>query len=831
VQEFYSNLSQILQAELGCKPENILSCIPNTGEFLRWSDKPNKTNLFLIIQSWDFKGKTYYKAYYGDWKTGGEFQIYKSYSQLESTSAAFKKYEKAADQDAKEATARKKKLLYAENFAKHNAKWVKATPRQHWYLDKKQINSFCSKVYGDTLYIPTYNRELNLHGFQVIYKDQDGSEKKIFPKGLSPQGQFCHLKDFSKAKVIYLVEGFGTGASLQMSINEPVVVGFGTPNIPKAAESIRSINPGAKIGLAVDNDNAGFETARKTQKLVSNTVIVTPENYNDWNDLMIAEGKKAVYEQSRFQQEKTENKVELKYLGFDDQKYYVYSDLTKQIAGLKPDHIKPPFIYRLVPSQQYWIDLYYKDGNKLDLEALQSDVMNRCHQVGVYNPDNIHGQGFWWDKKQIVINTGKKVIGQPENSKIHYQPSPRDELIFGDEKNNTMQYVWDIFSSLNFRNENDFLYLTAWYVQGMCFGLLKWKMTAWLLGEQGSGKSTCLEWLRDWLGNSYFTRNASRAGLTQKFKADQVPIIHDEFEPQRDLQGRAAGFSSERYKVIELARASSSDQADAGELKGTPSGNANTYKPNFTFIFGSVAQPKLEAQDRSRIISIEKLPETNQTDEQFDVIEEKSEKIAATFPENLAYCKNRIELILKVQKKCSNRLSKLGFTKRQAATLSVVLGCNYVYFGSEYSDELFEKLYQLHDFESSEYLQSNEDSTAKVVLNDLFEIIIAKAHGETTTIGLLIKEYIEYSQATVWPTAMTKKSYEKNLAAYGLRLDVSSRRIYITNSNQNRDKSLSGHGQLTLHLAREKSLNPQRPVKPVSIGGVSTRGIWVNLPE
>ena len=177
-------------------------------------------------------------------------------------------------------------------------------------MDKKQISTFGSKVSGNTLYVPTYDHTLNIKGFQTIYKDYKDVECKKFPRGLSPSGQFYHFKDFKIAETVYMVEGFGTGASLQMAIDEPVVCGFGTSNIIKAAQTVREINPRATIIFAVDHDpidpktnvRAGLHAGQKGLKLLKNVncKIITPKTEgHDWNDLFLKEGKQAVYEQSR----------------------------------------------------------------------------------------------------------------------------------------------------------------------------------------------------------------------------------------------------------------------------------------------------------------------------------------------------------------------------------------------------------------------------------------------------------------------------------------------------------------------------------------------------
>ncbi len=133
-------------------------------------------------------------------------------------------------------------------------------------------------------------------------------------------------------------------------------------------------------------------------------------------------------------------------------------------------------------------------------------------------------------------------------------------------------------------------------------GFVNWRPALWIVGPRGTGKSTldgepsaAEGFIGHLLGAGRLnSSDASAAAIRQTLKNSTIPVIIDELEPD------AAG---DKVKAtIELARVS------AGGAKGHRGGQdhqAHEFTLRSCFWFSSILQPPLQAQDRSRIVTIE----------------------------------------------------------------------------------------------------------------------------------------------------------------------------------------------------------------------------------
>ena len=110
--------------------------------------------------------------------------------------------------------------------------------------------------------------------------------------------------------IVYVVEGFATGATVHEATHTYTVVAFDAGNLKPVALRLRREYPNAHIIIAADNDsgtegNPGLTKASDAAQVVDASVVFpTFQNTdaygkppNDFNDLMILEGVEAVREQ------------------------------------------------------------------------------------------------------------------------------------------------------------------------------------------------------------------------------------------------------------------------------------------------------------------------------------------------------------------------------------------------------------------------------------------------------------------------------------------------------------------------------------------------------
>ena len=190
------------------------------------------------------------------------------------------------------------KKLKAEAKERANKIWNEATPAQsHDYLTKKGIQAYGIKQSGNSLIIPLY-ADGEIYSLQFI-----NLSNKQFLKGGRIKG--CYYTIGEPQDVIYICEGYATGASIHEATGRAVVVAFNAGNLLAVSKAIRSKYPAVKLVLCADNDanQIGFTKAKEAAKRVSAGVVIPDfgedrsDNATDFNDLHQLKGLDAVRRQ------------------------------------------------------------------------------------------------------------------------------------------------------------------------------------------------------------------------------------------------------------------------------------------------------------------------------------------------------------------------------------------------------------------------------------------------------------------------------------------------------------------------------------------------------
>jgi hypothetical protein len=155
------------------------------------------------------------------------------------------------------------------------------------------------------------------------------------------------------------------------------------------------------------------------------------------------------------------------------------------------------------------------------------------------------------------------------------------------------------------RGHLDAMLALGWIAQTTISGALNWRSHLFVTGGAGTGKSSFngKDGLCDRLlgRGSVRTGNASEAAVRQILRAQTIPVIFDEFEPNAFNAHKLAA-------VVELARVASS----GGEVhRGSSDHKAAEFVLNSCFQFSAILTPPMEPQDRSRfaILELKPLPE------------------------------------------------------------------------------------------------------------------------------------------------------------------------------------------------------------------------------
>ena len=183
----------------------------------------------------------------------------------------------------------------SEAIKRINEIWKRATSANsnHQYIKKKRIHPMGARQIRDSLIIPIC-RDFGDHGDTLVSLQyiQPSGEKKFHPN-CPITGGFYIIGNITDTDMVYVVEGFATGATVFEATDVPVVVAFNSGNIQAVCTKIKAEYPKMEIIIAADNDiesekkhghNSGKESATATAKELGVKFVLCPVN-SDFNDL------------------------------------------------------------------------------------------------------------------------------------------------------------------------------------------------------------------------------------------------------------------------------------------------------------------------------------------------------------------------------------------------------------------------------------------------------------------------------------------------------------------------------------------------------------------
>lgn len=213
------------------------------------------------------------------------------------------------EKEAERQVAREKE--WAKGAAACQKKWEAETTHptslDHPYLVKKGTTD-CSDIRQakDILLVPMKDASGTIVSIQHI--DKEGGKR--FAKGTQVKGARTTIggRAFRKSNLMYVTEGWATGATIHAVTGEAVVVAFSAGNLPEVTEGLRKKHPKATIIVASDNDrwsssgdtlNPGVTYAQRAAEAAT-ALLAVPDfksletKPTDFNDLFLLEGAESV---------------------------------------------------------------------------------------------------------------------------------------------------------------------------------------------------------------------------------------------------------------------------------------------------------------------------------------------------------------------------------------------------------------------------------------------------------------------------------------------------------------------------------------------------------
>jgi putative DNA primase/helicase len=508
-------------------------------------------------------------------------------------------------------------------------------------------------------------------------------------------------------------------------------------------------------------------------------------------------------------------------LGFNNDVYFYYSKIKKQVVDLTPEKHKTLNLLQLAPLE--WFQEYCGNEDGPCWKFIVNELIKRCHNKGYFSLNKVRGVGTYLDDKRIVTFDGVNGITCLEFDEL--EKVYKEETFLSDDFKSEYIYetstncnkklnelikktdplpieecrkIIEIFELLPWEKSMDAMLCFGWTVTANLCGILPWRAHVQITGSSGVGKTWIIDnIIKKIIGNTclHVSSNTTEAGIRQTLKHDARPVLFDEAE------GESYSSQNNIQKIIELARQASSDD-ESNIVKGTKYGIASSYSIKSSFCFASISVMQFMKADKSRF-SILSLVKEKKSKSNFDKL---SKEVEETLTDEFVIgfektIKQLIPLILKYQKILSNIIAELYGNKRDGDQFGTLLVSYYIlkHYDNLSYDNAKEWIKSLK-FNIDENENSNEEKDEYKLLNHIIETIFPVNEyldNKNLTIGEIIIKNIDFYKtinedkskgSNIILESLNSKGtheceYDNILRRNGIRLYEGITKLAISNSN------------------------------------------------
>ena len=478
--------------------------------------------------------------------------------------------------------------------------------------------------------------------------------KKYITSGFGPNRPLYNSDMIASAPnaPVLIVEGEKAADAAPQYLPEGWVVATWQGGANAVDQSSWAVLEGHSVVVWPDNDGAGAQAAIEIQKILARHAVpvsivglspafpdgwdlgdelpakVKPENITG---LLRRELKRAAVATLDAPEPVKEKRVvdydedaerEWRPLGYDHMKYMLMTQHREQVDVFDPDRLMgQKGCMNIYGDATYWGGQQGKpDGKGVDWVQAGITIMNRCHELGVYDPKRLRGRGIWIDKaddnvERAVMNTGSKLVVSRSGGATREIPFVRFKSRWIYEKNADLILDVDDYNTRASDDDGRMIrelcnkvrwdapiygdLLAGWIATAVVCGGLQWRTHAWVTGNQGSGKSTVVNEIAGaCLGDLaiYPLGATTEAGIRQVVRNDAMPVVFDESEAD-DKQKMQA--EARRKAVLDLMRQASSE-GRGRILKGSANHSAQAFTMRSSFLMSSIGVGLKEAADLTR---------------------------------------------------------------------------------------------------------------------------------------------------------------------------------------------------------------------------------------
>lgn len=330
-------------------------------------------------------------------------------------------------------------------------------------------------------------------------------------------------------------------------------------------------------------------------------------------------------------------------LGYDGDEYWIFHRGKHQVLKrTRGDFGSEQGLVEMAPIN--WWEEHFPGKGGVDRVRAFEWFVAVAHARGIYDPRFVRGRGAWRDNGRVVFHHGDRLtvdgkpvaIGHITHTKWSYpmsksMPKLADKPVTDEEG----KHLLNIARMARWTRPGSAALLAGWVFLSPVCGALSWRPHIWITGAAGSGKSTLFESYAQALlaGISEpLAGDSTEPGIRQSVRADAVPILIDEFEPNDEADRK-------RMKSVLTTARQSSSETSAQTAKGTISGDGMRFHVRSMFCFASINTMLDKDSDASRITPLVLKPaaKSGSTDDQWAKLEDELHKIQrdATWPARL----------------------------------------------------------------------------------------------------------------------------------------------------------------------------------------------------
>lgn len=292
-------------------------------------------------------------------------------------------------------------------------------------------------------------------------------------------------------------------------------------------------------------------------------------------------------------------------LGYDRGDYFIFVHAKKQIMECTRGSFSITGLIELA-DLQFWETHFPAKSGGVNANAAANFIIHTSHRRGIYDRARVRAGGAWVDKGRHVFHHGDHlsvdgVMTDVTDIRSHYVyeqtlplPPPSDTPLSDVDG----KRLFDIASSLRWQRDSSAALLAGWTFLSPICGALKWRPHVWLTGPAGNGKSTILQrFVYPLLGKhacKYAQGNSTESGVRQALGSTSVPVLLDEAEKNDERETQRV------ENMMSLIRQSSSE-SDAKTLKGTISGDGQSFYVRSMFALASIYVGMSRKADTDRL--------------------------------------------------------------------------------------------------------------------------------------------------------------------------------------------------------------------------------------